>query len=173
MIGGGAAALLLCGSHALWMVYQTNEYTYQFEQLTKADKDLKSYRESLTKSRDKQSALQKQIDKISSNINTIPTALKGLQQRPAQLLQHLSMGSPEDLVTEEFKVEGNKIIVSGVALEANLSNKLAGHIEPELAKVGWKVNPPTKKEMAIFENGGPWTFEMVIEDLGLKGFAKE
>ena len=173
MIGGGVAALILCGSHALWMVYQTNEFTYQFEQLTKADKDLKSYRDGLNKSRDKQTNLQKQVNTIGDNINVIPAALTGLQQRPAQLLQHLAMGSPDDLVTEEFKVESDKIIVSGVALEANLSNKLAGHIEPELAKVGWKVNPPTKKEMAIFENGGPWTFEMVIEDLGLKGFSKE
>ncbi|MCK5190758.1 MAG: hypothetical protein KAR12_11955, partial [Methylococcales bacterium] len=54
-----------------------------------------------------------------------------------------------------------------------LGNILAGNIEAPLAKVGWKVNPPTKKEMNIFDNGGPWSFEMVIEDLGLEGFVEQ
>ena len=172
MVGGGAAALLLCGSHALWMVYQTNDAVYQFEQLTKAEKDLKSYRDGLNKNRDKLTDLQKQVDTIGGNINVIPAALKGLQQRPAKLLKHLAEDSPEDLVIEEIKFEGSHIIISGVSLQATLSNILAGEIEVPLAKVGWKVNPPTKKELNIFENGGPWSFEMIVEDLGLVGFVE-
>ena len=170
MIGGGVAALLLCGSHALWMVYQTNEAVYQFEQLSKAEKDLKSYRDGLNKNRDKLTELQKQVKKIGSNIDVIPNALKGLQQRPAELLKHLAAGSPDDLVVEEITIDGQHIIVSGVSLQATQGNILAGNIEAPLAKVGWKVNPPTKKEMNVFNNGGPWSFEMVIEDLGLDGF---
>ena len=173
MVGGGVAALLLCGSHALWMVYQTNEATYQFEQLSKAEKDLKTYRDGLNKNRDKLTELRKQVDTIGGNINVIPNALKGLQQRPAELLKHLAEDSPEDLVIEEIKLDGHKIIISGVSLQATLGNILAGNIEAPLAKVGWKVNPPTKKEMNIFDNGGPWSFEMVIEDLGLEGFVEQ
>ena len=172
MVGGGVAALLLCGSHALWMTYQTNEAVYQFEQLSKAEKDLKSYREGLNKNRDKLTELQKQVDTIGSNINVIPAALKGLQLRPAELLRHLAEDSPEDLVIEAITFEGALIVISGVSLQATLSNILAGDIEGPLAKLGWKVNPPTKKELNVFENGGPWAFDMVIEDLGLEGFVE-
>lgn len=173
MVGGGVAALFLCGSHALWTVYQTNEAVYQFEQLSKAEKDLKTYRDSLNKNRDKLTELQKQVNTIASNIDVIPNALKGLQQRPAELLKHLAEDSPEDLVIEKIKLDGQQIIISGVSLQATLGNILAGNIEAPLARVGWKVNPPTKKEMNIFDNGGPWSFEMVIEDLGLEGFVEQ
>ena len=172
MIGGGVAALILCSSHALWMTYQTNEAVYQFEQLTKAEKDLKSYRDGLNKNRDKLTELQKQVDTIGGNINVIPAALKGLQQRPAELLKHLADDSPEDLVIEAISIEGALITISGVSLQATLSNILAGNIEQPLAKLGWKVNPPTKRELNVFENGGPWAFDLVIEDLGLEGFVE-
>jgi len=170
MIGGGVAALVLCGTHALWMVYQTNEAAYQFEQLTAAEKNLKTYRKKLTKDQDKLTELQKKVTFIDGNIDLIPNALKGLQQRPAELLKQLAEGSPEDIVVEEIKLDSQQIIVSGVSLQASLSNVLAGNIEIPLAKVGWKVNPPTKTEMNVFDNGGPWSFEMGIEDLGLEGF---
>ena len=173
IIGGGVIAAFLCASHALWLIYQTNEYIYQTEQLTKTEKDLKGYRDGINKSRDKLSTLQKQVDTLGGNINVIPSAIKGLQQRPAELLKHLSLASPEDVVIEEVKTVGAQIIVSGVTLEANLSNILAGKIEAPMLKVGWKVTPPTKKQMSLFSNGGPWSFEMIIEDLGLQGFVKE
>lgn len=172
MVGGGLAALLLCSIHALWMVYQTNEYEYQYEQLAKAEKELKSYRQGVKKNSEKLAQLQKQVGTIGDNVNVIPAALKALQQRPAELLKTLAEGSPADMLIEEIKYESQTINISGVTLQAPLSNILAGNIEQPLAKVGWKVNPPTKKAMAVFENGGPWSFKMAVEDLGLKGFVK-
>lgn len=173
MIGGGVAALILCGTHALWMLYQTNEYTYQLEQLAKTEKDLSSYSKGLATNKEKLTILQQQVATIGGNIKVIPAALKGLQLRPAELLKNLAQASPEDLVIEKIKMDEDRIIISGVTLEASLSNNLAGSIEEPLAKVGWKVHPPTKTEMSIFDNGGPWSFDMVIEDLGLKGFVVE
>ncbi len=170
MVGGGLGALLLCSTHAFWMAYLTNDYSFQFNRLTKAEKELKNYRSGASKNRDKLTKLKQQVETIGDNVDVIPNALTALQQRPATLLKQLAVGSPADMLIEEIRYDQQSIVISGVSLQAPLCNILAGNIEQPLAGLGWKVNPPTKKEMTVFDNGGPWAFDMVIADLGLKGF---
>ncbi len=169
-VGGGAAALLLCLSHALLLQYQTSDYQYQFEELSQADKELSAYRDSLQKNKTLLQDLTRQVKSIDGNIDVIPVAMNALKQRPAVLLKMLAEGSPEDLLAESINMQGNQVVVTGVSLKANLSNQLAQHLETALAELGWKVHPPTKTAMGLFDNGGPWSFAMQIEDLGLKGF---
>ncbi len=169
-IGGGLAALLICSVHALWSLYQTDELKLEIAQLGAIEKEVKTHRDQLNKNKDKLRELQQQISLVGDNIELVPTAVKGLQQRPAELLKHLAQQSHEDLVIDAITLNEQLIIISGVALQANLSNLLAGNIEPHLKKLGWKVNPPTKTSLSILSNGGPWSFELSIEDLGIEGF---
>jgi hypothetical protein len=170
MVGSGAGALFLCVSHFTWMLYQTNQYEYEFKQLTRAEKDLKSFRDGMTKNQDELAALKKDIATLGGNVDVIPKALAALKKRPAELLKNLAESSPADIVIEDIKLSDRQLAVTGVSMISGLSNQLASAIDQPLAAIGWKVNSPTKKDMGLFAEGGPWSFEILIDDAGLKGF---
>ncbi|MGR9046995.1 MAG: hypothetical protein ACU83N_17085, partial [Gammaproteobacteria bacterium] len=170
MVGSGAGALLLCVSHFTWMLYQTNQYEYEFEQVTQAEKDMKSFRDGIGKNQDELAKLQQDIATLGDNADVIPKALGAFKLRPAELLKNLAESSPPDIVIEDIKVLDGGLAVTGVSLISGLSNRLASAIDQPLARIGWKVNSPTKKDLGLFEGGGPWAFEILIGDEGLKGF---
>ena len=170
MVGSGAGALFLCVSHFTWMLYQTNQYEYEYEQLTQAEKDLKQFRDGMTKNRDELTKLQQDIATLGGNADVIPKALAAFKKRPAELLRNLAENSPADIVIEDIKLIDRRMAVTGVSMISGLSNQLASAIDQPLAQIGWKVNSPTKKDLSLFASGGPWAFEILIDDGGLKGF---
>jgi hypothetical protein len=73
-------------------------------------------------------------------------------------------------VIESIERRDGHLAVTGVSLRSGLPNQLASILDKSLAINGWKVNSPTKKNMELFAEDGPWAFEIVIEDAGLKSF---
>jgi len=173
MVGGGVMALLLCGGNLMWIMYKTNDYTFQAETLEKSKKDSESVRKSLTTSRDELKKLQTKKRLLEKNIQTIPDAITALKNRPAKLLKILAQHSPNDLLLENITLDEQHILISGVTLEAQLSNQLADMIDKPLADLGWKVSSPDKKSLHLFgDDHGPWSFEIMLGDKGLDGFSK-
>lgn len=173
MLGTGFSALLLCGAHFTWNLYLKNQFEQDYQYIKQVDKEMNDLRKAIIANKEKTAELQKQLDTLGGNISIIPYAIASLQKRPAELLYRLATGSPEDLIIERIRSEQDKVVISGVALQPQLANELTEKIEADLRKVSWLVNPPTKKDMAIFEQGGPWSFEIVLDDEGLQGFAKQ
>ncbi|NOQ37223.1 MAG: hypothetical protein GQ569_15255 [Methylococcaceae bacterium] len=173
MISSGVAALILCGTHAMWMTYKANDYEFQFEELTKEKTNIDSLKKTLTANQDKIKKLKTDIATLGGSVDVIPEAMAALKQRPAMLLKTLANHSPNDLVIEDIKQVEQHLVVSGVTLQAELSNQLASMIDEPLSKMGWQVSSPTKKSLDLFgKDNGPWAFELIIKDLGLKGFIK-
>lgn len=170
MAASGIGALLLCSGHFVWNLYQETHYTNEFNRLTQTQKDVDAMRKSMLQSRKKVSELENQLSVLGGNIEIIPKAISALQKRPAELLLALSRHSPEDLVIEKIQIKGERLVVSGVSLYPELANQLANRIEEGLHSVAWRVHSPTKQDMDLFTEGGPWSFDMELEDLGLKGF---
>ncbi len=173
IMGSGMSALLLCCAHFTWNVYQKNQFEAEYLDLQQVEQEMADLRKTIVSNQDKSRELKKQLADLGGNISIIPYAIASLQKRPAELLYRLANGSPEDLIIEQISSDRDKVIVSGVALLPHLPNDLAEHIEANFKQVSWLVNPPTKKDMAIFDRGGPWSFEIVLDDKGLQGFAKE
>ncbi|PKM10019.1 MAG: hypothetical protein CVV06_14060 [Gammaproteobacteria bacterium HGW-Gammaproteobacteria-10] len=169
-VGSGVGALILCAAHFTWMLYQTHYYEDEFEQLTRTEKEIKALRDGSTKSQVELSALQTEMAGLSRNADSIPKALAALKRRPADLLRVLSQGCPSDVVIESIERRDGHLAVTGVSLRSGLPNQLASILDKSLAINGWKVNSPTKKNMELFAEDGPWAFEIVIEDAGLKSF---
>jgi cell division protein FtsB len=171
MVGSGVAALVLCGSHAGWMAYQTQSYQTQTQQLTNIKQQMDGLQASVKTDKEKLEKLQKEQTHLNDNAKSIPKAMAALKQRPAMLLKIIALHSPEDVVIEDIKQKDRLLIITGVALRAELSNQLATMIEQPLAEMGWKVSAPNSRNLAVFNKGqGPWEFELTLEDLGLKGF---
>lgn len=170
MVGSGVSAALLCVGHSAWLLYQTQDYEYKTEALTQAEQDLKVYRESVYKNQQEIGKLEKKIKTLQGNVDLVPKALSAFKARPASLLKHLAVASPDDVLIESVEVVNGGLRVSGVALEADLPNRLSNRLEPVLSTLGWRVNAPSKKDMALLEGGGPWEFSVMIDDNGLSGF---
>ena len=174
MLGGGSLALALCVGHFTWNLYLRNDYEYKTTQLTAAEKDIKSARAGVNKSRDESRALQQKIELLRKNVTVIPAAMEALQRRPMALLNGLSQHTPEDLLIESVSVdEALHIVIKGVSLQPQLINQLASHVKPDFAALGWRVNAPTKTDLLAFKEGGPWEFSLVLVDEGLEGFVKQ
>lgn len=173
MLGGGSLALALCVGHFTWNLYLRNDYEYRTTQLSSTEKDIKAARKGINTSRTEMDKLDQKLQLLRNNVTVIPKAIAALQRRPMALLQGLAKHTPEDLIIESITVDGEaQIVITGVALQAQLINQLASQIKPDFALLGWQVNAPTKTDLLSFEGGGPWEFSLVLVDQGLAGFVE-
>lgn len=172
MLGGGLSAALLCAGHFSWNLYLRNDYQSQTDKLRQAEKSIANTRKSLKSAQDKQIELMTETSTMEQNIGSMPIALAALKSRPQKLLQILAKYSPPDLVIETIQQNDATLTIKGVTLQPHLINLLANAIDEELKSLGWKPSTPTKQDMALFEQGGPWSYTYELQDLGLEGFIK-
>ncbi|MGR9014979.1 MAG: hypothetical protein ACU83U_15190, partial [Gammaproteobacteria bacterium] len=170
MASGGTVALLICVSHLIWHLHQASYFTNEFTALQKIETSMTSMRKSMNADRDKRDKLKAKIDKLKGDTETLPRLINGLQHRPAQLLKALAKGRPENLLVESIAVDKDEVKISGVSLDAVSANELSSYLEKQLLALGWSVIAPTKKNMELFVDGGPWEFEIKLLDLGADGF---
>jgi Tfp pilus assembly protein PilN len=173
MASGGSVALLICVGHLTWHLYQANYYTAELEALKKVETVMTAQRKTLSDDQDKRDKLKAKIDKLKADSETLPKLIKGLQDRPAQLLEALANGRPENLLVESIATDKDEIKISGISLDSTSANELSGYLEKHLAMLGWSFIAPTKKNLELFTGGGPWEFEIKLLDLGVDGFNKK
>ena len=170
MASGGSVALLICLGHLTWHLYQANTYTVEFEALQKVETAIIAQRKALSVDQDKRDKLKIKIDKLKGDSETLPKLIKGLQDRPAQLLAALGQGRPENLLVESITNDKDEVKISGLSLDATSANELSAYLEKYLAGLGWSFVAPTKKNLELITGGGPWEFEIKLLDLGVNGF---
>ncbi len=173
MASGGSVALLICAGHLSWHLYQANHFTFEFEALQKVETTMTTLRKTITDAQAKREKLKTKIDKLKVDSETLPKLIKGIQHRPAQLLEALARGRPENLLVESIAVDKDEVKISGISLDATSANELSTYLEKQLSTLGWSVIAPTKKNLELFDGGGPWDFEIKLLDLGADGFNKK
>ena len=173
MASGGSVAVLICVGHLLWHLYQANYYTFEFEELQKVETAMTAQRKTLAADQDKRGKLEAKIVKLKKDSETLPRLIKGLQDRPARLLEALANGRTENLLVESIATDKDEIKISGVSLDSTSANELANYLETQLAELGWSFAAPTKKNLELLTGGGPWEFEIKLLDLGVEGFNKK
>lgn len=172
MAGTGGGALLLCLLHAGWFIHQSNYYQTEADALTQVDTSMKALRKQINDSRDQKDKLEQKLNQLSGDADLIPNSLKSLQQRPARLLLALANGRENELVIETIENRKNELVITGVTLLPHLANQLATYLQDNLPEMNWHVQVPTKKDMELFDEGGPWSFELTLIDEGIAGFSE-
>ncbi len=173
MVGGGVAALLLCSLHFGWHTYQKNYYEVERDSLKTLETTINKVRTTVSDLKKQRSELKRKQTEIESDSTTIPTLLEALKKRPSHLLYALAKGSNEGLMIESIDHQGDKVIVRGITLKASYANKLALHLNDQLANLGWQISPPEKVDMALLVEGGPWEFSLQLNDLGILSFTNK
>jgi len=170
MGGGGSLAMAICIGHFIWTVQQTQFYEDEFKRLSDVDKAMQNVRQQVTKLRDEQSTLMTSQNLMKNNADSIPKVLTALRSRPAELLRQLANASPADLVIESIMTDHDTVTIKGVALHSSLANELASALSQGLKILGWSVAAPEKTDMDLLPEGGPWSFDLVLTDNGMKSF---
>ncbi|WAK03281.1 hypothetical protein [Methylobacter sp. YRD-M1] len=173
MASGGSVAVLICAGHLSWNLYQAQHFTQEAEALKKVETSMTALRKSSADDREKRDKLKTKLDKLKGDSKILPEMIKALQHRPSRLMAAIASGRPENLVLEEIIADNDDIKIRGVSLDSVSTNKLAGYLELKLADLGWEILAPTKKNMNLFEDGGPWEFEIALRDKGIEGFHHE
>ena len=89
------------------------------------------------------------------------------------MLEALAEGRPDNLLLEEISVDKDIVRLRGLTLDSTSANELASFLEKNLSTLGWSVTTPSKTNMDVLTQGGPWEFEIKLLDLGLDGFKKK
>ena len=173
MGGGGGVALLFCLAHVLVNLYQTNYYNEEIRRLKQLEGSTNSVTKALADDQAKKGKLSESIKSLKGQTETLPNLITGLQRRPAQLLEALAEGRPDNLLLEEISVDKDIVRLRGLTLDSTSANELASFLEKNLSTLGWSVTTPSKTNMDVLTQGGPWEFEIKLLDLGLDGFKKK
>lgn len=172
MAGGGGVAVLICVAHLMWNLYQTNDYNNKVIELKKVETSLTALNKTLAADEEKKTQLSEKIAKLNIQADSLPNLIEGLQHRPAQLLAALAKGRPDNLLLEAIVVDKDSIHLKGVSLDSTSANELVSFLDKNVSTLGWSVASPSKTNMGVFTEGGPWEFEITLLDLGLEGFKK-
>jgi len=170
MVASGAAAFVVCAAHLGWTLYLGNYYQAEITRIEQGMSSIDALRKSLATQRTELSALREAIAGLKKYEHSMPRLITVLQQRPAQLLTVLAISRPDKLVIESIDTGIDGIVIKGVTLEASQANQLASSLKTQLHDAGWRIVSPTKKNMNLFESGGPWSFEIKLNDQGVDSF---
>lgn len=173
MAASGGVAVLICVLHLVWNLYQTNDYGNKVIALKKIETSIAGLSKGVSEDNDKKDNLNTTIGNLKGETESLPSLINGLQHRPAQLLEAIAKGRPNNLLLEEIVVDKDAIRIKGLSLDSTSANELVSFLEKQLSSLGWSVSAPSKTNIAAFAEGGPWEFEIALVDLGLDGFKKK
>jgi hypothetical protein len=90
------------------------------------------------------------------------------QRRLASVLGVLARRSPAETVIRKIDGNQDEIVLHGLCLELQSPYALAGGLANDLAEAmgpqGWQVQLPSRHSQEMLTVGGPWEFEIRIED---------
>ncbi|WP_022949838.1 hypothetical protein [Methylohalobius crimeensis] len=169
MVASGALALTVVAAHAGWHTYRKLDYQARTDELKGLEKQIKSLRDGLKSRQDRLDGIQQNMAKLEQHFAHFPELMERLRRRPVRLLENLARQRPEELVLTAIERGESRWIVRGVSLRFDAPNFYATALEPLLEADGWQVAPPTKTDLEMFAQGGPWRFDLVLTDSGLEG----
>lgn len=168
-IASGAFGLLLVGLHASWQIYLKWDYEAKTAALQQIQTQLETIAQGIQARTEKLNRETQAVQFLEHSLDDLPPLLTALKARPARLLEALAHQRPDRVVLTEIETIQEGWIVRGISVDFTAPNAYAAHLESSLASLGVRLYPPRKTDLQFAAGGGPWRFEMKLEDLGLTG----
>ena len=90
-----------------------------------------------------------------------------LRQRVATLLNVLVSHSSDQMIVRKIAAAGGGLVIHGTCLEPQHVDALFGGLARALEPLGWRVHLPRKQSQELLVGGGPWQFELHIEEVAV------
>ncbi len=108
--------------------------------------------------------LKKSCARLKGDLGHYHQVMRAQRQRLVTVLTVLAQPRPDDLLIRKIEGTENEVVFHGLCLETQFADNLAAALAAALGSQGWQVQPPTRQSMEMLVGGGPWEFEIRIQD---------
>jgi hypothetical protein len=163
----GLVALALCIAHYLWTEKVNRGLAAEIVQLKRPVEELNGVKKELETVEEKRAELQGECDKLAADLAQCRQVRSSLRQRVATLLNVLVSHSSDQMIIRKIAATGSGVVVHGTCLDPNCADALFGGLARALEPLGWRVQLPHKQAQELLVGGGPWQFELHIEEVAV------
>ena len=163
----GLVALALCIAHYLWTEKVNRGLAAEIVQLKRPVEELNGVKKELETVEKKRAELQAECDKLAADLAQCRQVRSSLRQRVATLLNVLVSHSSDQMIIRKIAATGSGVVVHGTCLDPNCADALFGGLARALEPLGWRVQLPHKQAQELLVGGGPWQFELHIEEVAV------
>lgn len=105
-----------------------------------------------------------ELDKRNGELDKSVHALRTQRERLARLLASLASMKSDSLVLRKIDGAQGEPTLQGWCLEPTGAGELAQALGPIAGALGWRLESPKTKALHALPSGGPWEFELRLQD---------
>jgi Tfp pilus assembly protein PilN len=164
----GSVALAACIVAQVSENHRSERLAAETKQLQAAATQLAALKGDNDKLQAKCKEMQKSCATLKDDLEHYRQVMRAQRQRLVTLLTVLARRGQEDVLIHKIEGTENEIVLHGLCLETQFADNLAGALAEALGTEGWQVQPPTRQSKEMLVSGGPWEFEVRIQDSAAK-----
>jgi Tfp pilus assembly protein PilN len=167
-IAAALAALAVCITAQLLLNAHLNRRIAETARLRKPAEQLAQLKSESEKLRKQRGELSDACKKLQDDLDHYQQVGRAQQKRLAKLLAVLARRAPEQMVIRKIDGNQDELTLHGLCLDLQSPDALAGGLAKDLAEalgpLGWQVQMPSKHSQDMLAAGGPWEFEIRIQE---------
>lgn len=170
----GVVALCICAVCHVVMTRQTESLEDETAAAKKPAAELKEAQKEVDALKEQLTALKSQTTAMRADVETYRKAQTDQRRRMARMLKALAETSSGQFVLQAIETDRDGWHVRGICSQPNQANALAVAMSEKLNPLGLRVQVPAKEAQYVTPDGGPFVFELLIQDfadLGEQGAA--
>ncbi len=160
-----ALMLVLCLGHYHWTSAVTAAAEERVEALQEPARELRELEGQVESRRQELAEVTAQIDQMQASVDACRRALEWNRQRIARLMAALAESDPDRLVIQAIETQREGIRIRGISRRSDQPTHLAARLASQLLPLGLQVHPPTKEAGFLLADGGPYWFDLLIQDI--------
>ncbi len=165
----GVLMLGLCLGHYHWTGAATRAAQDRIAELKKPAEELSKAQAEADNLQQQLTTLTAQTDRMQASVDACLRAMEWNRQRMSQLLGELAASDPDSLVIQAIETVRDGIRVRGISRGPEQPNQLAARLAAQLRPLGLRVASPNREASFLLADGGPYMFELLIQDVSHLG----
>ena len=156
--------LLFCLGHYFLLDRQQKALAEETTRLRMPAQQLAELKKEAEKIKKDQADLRKAHESLSGDLARCRQLLEQQRRRLAAMLGVLADRCPDELIIQRIEGGERGVVLHGTCLQPELVNRLAANLAEAMSPLGWLVQPPGKHSLDHLTDGGPWTFELELQE---------
>jgi len=163
-IGVALLCAAVCTGHYWFVEMVRTRQVAETARLRRPAEQVQQIKKEADALRTKRDKLQGEYDKLSGDVTTCRQTLLAQRLRVARLMELLAKQPADEFLLEKIESTADHVVLHGLALRPEAVNLLARALNAELEPLGWRVQTPKNKAQELLVGGGPWKFELSLDD---------
>jgi Tfp pilus assembly protein PilN len=160
----GAVMLGLCLVHYGWTGAVTRAAEAASAELRRPAEELRKAQSEADELQKQLASLTAQTERMQASVDACVRAMEWNRQRMVGLMAALAQSDPDAFVVQAIETRRDGIRIRGISRLPGQPNELAARLASTLRPLGLQVHPPTKEAGFLAADGGPYLFELLIQD---------